>query len=125
MDLYEFPSDYVGRRTYVSVRGHSKSIPKYKTYRGSDGYNHLLPEYGGDPYYGDTSAYIMPDKSPYVSPMDGSLITSRSSHREHMRKHGVVEAGDMPPPTGQRNRDSHRPVTGYDIAHAIKQLGGH
>lgn len=125
LDLYEYPEDYVGRKSYVSVRGHTKSIPKFKTYRGSDGYNHLLPEYGGSEYYGDTSAYIMPDKSPYVSPMDGSYITSRSHHREHMRKHNVIEAGDMPMPTHQRNRDSHGPVTGRDIADAIRQLGGH
>ncbi len=124
-DLYDFPDDFVGRRTYVSVRGHSKSIPRYKTYRGSDGYNHLLPDYGGEDEYRDSSAYLMPDKSPYLSPLDGSYITSRSSHREHMRKHGVVEAGDMPPPTRQQNRDSHAPVSGRDIAYAIKQLGGH
>lgn len=125
-DLYEFPSDHVGRRTYVSVRGHLRSVPKYKTYRGSDGYNHLLPAYGGeDEYYGDTSAYIMPDKSPYLSPLDGSYVTSRSQHREHMRRHNVVEAGDLPPPTGQKNRDAHGPVTGRDIADAIRQLGGH
>lgn len=126
MDLYDFPDDYVGRRCYVSVRGHTRSIPRFKTYRGSDGYNHLLPEYGGEGGdYGNASAYYMPDKAPYLSPLDGSYVTSRSQHREHMIRHGVVEAGDMPPPTGQRNRDVHGPVTGRDIAYAIKQLGGH
>jgi hypothetical protein len=42
-----------------------------------------------------------------------------------MKKHNVVEAGDMPPPVDQKNRDAHAPVSGRDIAEAIKQLGGH
>jgi len=126
-DLYEFDSDYIGRKSYVSVRGHSKSIPKYKTYKGVDGYNHLLPRYGGDwDGMGQQSAYIMPDKQPYVSPMDGSLITSRSHHREHMRRHGVEEAGDMPIGSMHRqDRDVQPPINGRDIADTIQQLGGH
>jgi hypothetical protein len=125
-DLYEFPSDHVGRRSYVSVRGHTRSIPKYKTYLGSDSRNHVLPEYGGsDDYMHQVSAYLLPDKGAYVSPLDGSYITSRSTHVEHMRRHGVIEAGDMPMPTQQKNRDVHRPVSGRDIAESIKRLGGH
>lgn len=124
--LYDYPTDHVGKRTYVSVRGHTRSVPKFKTYKGTDGFNYLLPEYGGTwDGLGSDAAYLMPDKQPYVSPLDGSLITSRSHHREHMLRHGVIEAGDMPMPTAQRNRDVHAPVTGRDIADAIKQLGGH
>jgi hypothetical protein len=127
IDLYEFDSDYIGRKSYVSVRGHSKSIPKYKTYKGVDGYNHLLPEFGGSwDGMGAQSAYIMPDKQPYMSPLDGSYITSRSTHREHMRKHGVVEAGDIPLGGMHRqDRDVQPPISGRDIADAIQQLGGH
>jgi hypothetical protein len=126
LDLYEFPVDHVGRRTYVSVLGHVRSIPKYKTYLGSDSRNHVLPEYGGDyDGYANVGPFILPDKQPYVSPLDGSYITSRSTHIEHMRRHGVIEAGDLPPPTEQKNRDVHKPVSGRDIADAIKQLGGH
>lgn len=124
-DLYEFPAGWVGRKSYVSVRGHVRSIPKYKTYLGNDSRNHLLPEYGGDEITGDGSAYILPDKAPYQSPLDGSYITSRSTHREHMIRHGVIEAGDMPMPTAQKNRDVHKPVSGRDIANAIRELGGH
>lgn len=126
--LYDFDPDYhAGRKVYVSVRGHSRSIPKYKTYKGSDGYNYILPEYGGDwSGFGDVSAYILPDKQPYVSPLDGSYVTSRSTHREHMRRHNVIEAGDMPIGSMHRdNRDVHAPVSGGDVAQAIKQLGGH
>lgn len=40
------------------------------------------------------SAYIMPDIQPYKSTIDGSLITSRSHHREHLREHGCIEVGN-------------------------------
>lgn len=43
---------------------------------------------------------IMPDIQPYTSMIDGSTITSRSRHREHLRAHGCIEVGDqkLPPP---------------------------
>lgn len=95
-DLYEFPTDHVGRKTYVNVCGHSRSVPKYKTYIGTDRRNHLLPEYGGDAAYaGEQAPTIMPDKAGYLSPMDRTVVEGRSAHREHMRVHGVLEAGDM------------------------------
>lgn len=37
---------------------------------------------------------IMPDIKPYRSMIDGSMITSRSRHREHLRQHGCVEVGN-------------------------------
>jgi hypothetical protein len=122
-DLYDFPSDHVGRKSYVTVRGHSRSIPKYKTYLGTDRHNYLLPEYGGD-YSGVAhggGAYILPDKLRYISPMDGTEITSRSTHRDHMRRHGVVEAGDMK--LGQqRSESAPMPRVGTDIQRAIAEL---
>lgn len=124
-DLYEFPVEWVGRKTYVSVRGHSRSVPKYKTYIGSDSRNHLLPEFGGSEIAGDGSAYYVPDATPFQSPVDGSYITSRSHLREHNIRNRVVDCGDRPVPTAQADRSVHRPVTGRDIADSIKQLGGH
>lgn len=95
-ELYEFPAGHVGRKSYVGVRGHSKSVPKFKTYRGADGYNHLLPEYGGNwDGLGNQSTFIMPDKDGYQSPMDGKFVEGRAAHREHMKRHNVLEAGDM------------------------------
>src|SRR6187399_132583 len=94
-DLYEFPADYIGRKRYVSVRGHVRSVPAFKTYKGTDSRNHVLPEFGGDGTgFGSVGPFILPDKQPYVSPLDGSYVTSRSQHREHMTRHGVIEAGD-------------------------------
>jgi hypothetical protein len=37
---------------------------------------------------------VMPDIQPYQSMVDGTMITSRSRHREHLRQHGVIEIGN-------------------------------
>ena len=39
---------------------------------------------------------VMPDIAPYRSMIDGSLIASRSRHREHLREHGMQEVGNDP-----------------------------
>lgn len=44
--------------------------------------------------YAPVSAIVMPDIQPYRSMVDGSIISSRSRHREHLRAHGVVEVGN-------------------------------
>lgn len=96
-DLYEFPEGHTGRKSYVSVRGHSKSVPKCYTYKGMDGRNYVLPEYGGSwdgVDIGQAGPSIMRDMGEYVSPLDGSHITSRSQHRDHVRKHNVIELGN-------------------------------
>lgn len=38
--------------------------------------------------------YVLPDIQPYQSMIDGSIIGSRSTHRAHIRQHGVVELGN-------------------------------
>ena len=124
-DLYEYPATHSGSRSYVSVRGHSRSIPRYKTYKGSDGHYHLHPDYGGDGSgMGSTGFFYLPDKGAYISPLDGSEITSRSQHREHMIRHGVIEAGDMP--VGHMNGAKRGPdmtPAGYDIANELRRKG--
>jgi len=121
-DLYAFPEDHIGRKRYVSVRGHSKSVPAFKTYKGTDGRNYLRPEYGGDwSGLGNGSAFLMPDKSGYLSPMDGKFVEGRSQHREHMKRHGVIEAGDMK--MGEYSGRDRAPLTGMrdDIRRAISE----
>ena len=46
------------------------------------------------PYTVDAHYYVMPDIQPYTSMIDGSLITSRSHHRMHLKQHGCVEVGN-------------------------------
>lgn len=40
------------------------------------------------------SAGVIPDLEPYRSPIDMSVINSRSEHRDHMKRHGVIELGN-------------------------------
>ena len=53
-----------------------------------------LYEKGSDEHIAALSPLIMGDIEPYVSMVDGSLISSRSKHREHLRQHGMVEIGN-------------------------------
>jgi len=38
--------------------------------------------------------HVMPDIAPYKSMVTGEWITSRAQHREHLKKHGMVEVGN-------------------------------
>jgi putative FmdB family regulatory protein len=47
------------------------------------------------------------DIEPYISQIDGSIIHSRSRHREHLKSHGCIEIGNekvtpkpLTPPSG-------------------------
>lgn len=64
------------KRTYVYVDGELVE-------KGSD--EHLERMYG---------PFVMPDIAPYKSMIDGSMITSRSTHREHLQAHGCIEVGN-------------------------------
>lgn len=37
---------------------------------------------------------VMPDIQPYQSTIDGSIISSRSQHKRHLKDHGCVEVGN-------------------------------
>lgn len=63
------------RRRFVMREGKLVEVPL-----------HYTPEPRG--------AFVMPDIKPYRSMADGSLITSRSKHREHLRMHNCVEVGN-------------------------------
>lgn len=43
-----------------------------------------------------TAPMVMSDIQPYRSMIDGSLITSRSQHRAHLKANGCVEVGNEP-----------------------------
>lgn len=40
------------------------------------------------------SAYVMEDVKPFVSPVDGSVISTRRKLNEHNRRHGVTNSAD-------------------------------
>ena len=37
---------------------------------------------------------VITDLEPYRSPVDGSIINSRSDHRNHLREHKLIEVGN-------------------------------
>ena len=37
---------------------------------------------------------VMPDIKPYKSMITGEVISSRSKHREHLKRHGCIEVGN-------------------------------
>ena len=45
-------------------------------------------------YQAEPQHYILPDIQPYQSMADGSMITGRRQHREHLRQHNCIEIGN-------------------------------
>lgn len=41
-----------------------------------------------------SAPYVAADMTPYKSMIDGSWITSRSRHNEHLKAHGCIEIGN-------------------------------
>lgn len=70
--------------------------------------------------------YVASDIKGYVSPLDGSFVEGNAAHREHQKKHGVIECGDAsfddfkPKPKGIQH--GMRRV-GYDLADAFAKQG--
>ena len=54
----------------------------------------VLYEKGTEPH--GEGHLVMPDIKPYKSMKTGEMITSRSKHREHLKKHGLQELGNEP-----------------------------
>lgn len=69
---------------------------------------------------GVNAPMVMRDMSGYVSPLDGSYVGSRSHHREHMNRHGVIERGNEP--MRARPTEMNMPRAGYDIKRAMGKL---
>ena len=67
-----------------------------------------------------TAPHVIGDLKEYLSPIDGSIINSRSDHRDHMKRHGVVEMGNENP---QPKKEIPKvPGLKQDIYNAIKQV---
>ncbi len=43
------------------------------------------------------SHFIQGDMEPFVSPIDGTVISDRKQYRDHMKKHNVVPAEEFSP----------------------------
>ena len=63
------------------------------------------------------SMHVMPDLKPFVSPIDGSVISSRPHLKAHNKKHGVTNQSDYSPQfLEKRAKERHLKATGQDAA---------
>lgn len=63
--------------------------------------------------------HVMPDIQPYRSMQTGEVIGSRSTHRAHLKQHGLVEVGNEKwPERKQVPMDSCVP----ELRHAIREF---
>lgn len=100
VDIHEFPDQYDGRKTYVRVAGYSKLVACCYVYVGNDGKYWLHPDFGGS--WDGLSArsenigapQLMKSMGAYVSPVDGKHISTRAEHRDHLKRHRLVEVGN-------------------------------
>ncbi len=71
-------------------------MPKY-VLRGTEWIDPVSGEAMPIPDRGEVCApLITPDTPGYASPITGEWIEGRRARREDLKKHGCVEAGDMP-----------------------------
>lgn len=68
------------------------------------------------------SFQVMPDIAEYRSMIDGTMITSRSRHREHLRDHGCVEIGNDPSLRAQPKPLQSPPGLKDEILRAVYQV---
>lgn len=65
------------------------------------------------------SFYVVRDIGEYTSPVDGTRITSRSAHRDHIRRHDLIEIGNE-----KVGASAHKQSTGSagrDIKNALER----
>lgn len=81
MPIYEYACDACGRGTevYCSVSEYTREI---------------ACECGQTATRTFTPHHVMPDIQPYRSMIDGSIVSSRSTHKAHLKQHGCVEVGN-------------------------------
>lgn len=78
--------------------GYAKTFGQKKSVRGSFVWDKeagkLVPK--EDYYAGEApaSAMVLTDIQPYKSMATGEMITSRSVHREHLKRHQLIEVGN-------------------------------
>lgn len=79
----------------------------------------LVPagEYYARKYAGvERSAMLIRDIQPYRSIVDGSVVSGRRQHKDHLRAHGCVEVGNEKVGSG-----ASRPVPVADVAADVKR----
>ena len=67
------------------------------------------------------SHMVMGDIQPYISQIDGSVISSRSQHRTHLRDHNCIEVGNETKYLKSNNSVSPPPGLKDHIIQAVNQ----
>jgi len=83
----------------------------------------LIPKDEYEPRQKEAGFFVMGDIQPYQSMIDGSMITGRRQHREHLRQHGCIEVGNekltpkapTPPRRDDVRRDLYRVANGMGL----------
>lgn len=82
---------------------------------------YLSPTYSHAKRSDLATPYVMKDIGAYQSPIDGSMVTSRPQHRDHMRAHDVIEVGNEKIGNLTAIREKSTPSVDFDLACAIKR----
>lgn len=67
----------------------------------------------------------MPDLEPFVSPVDGSIISGRAALREHDKRHGVTNVADFKSQWEKQGGDRAKlftPGAGYDRERRVETI---
>ena len=68
---------------------------------------------------------VMRDIEGYVSPIDGKFVSSRSEHREHMKRHGVMELGNEKPKLGKFEPSIPRESIRAELKNNLERMKSH
>lgn len=82
---------------------------------------YLDPTYSGEKRSALPMPMVMRDIGAYCSPIDGAMITSRNQHRDHIRRHDVIEVGNEKIGQITAARDAASSGVDHDLAQSIKR----
>jgi hypothetical protein len=68
---------------------------------------------------------VMRDIEGYVSPIDGKFVGSRSEHREHLKKHHVIELGNEKPTLGKSAPQIPRENIKRELKNNLERMKAH
>ena len=72
---------------------------------------------------GRRATYVMPDLVERISPVDGTVISSRGQLADHNRRNNVVDVGNDPAfAPGAERKQVEMPPVGPDVKQAIDML---
>lgn len=65
------------------------------------------------------------DQYDYISPQDGTHITSKRAHRDHLKRHGMIELGNEKPELGKFNASIPRDQIRAELRDNLERMKSH